>query len=87
MEIIILPLNTEMLSRHGAKEQCTNSFSNSAPANFDLSVSITQLFGNTQIQVDASPVRLAVSKGDVNQDGAIDLSDGSLIDNDAFNFA
>ncbi|MBK9331187.1 MAG: hypothetical protein IPM96_02020 [Ignavibacteria bacterium] len=38
-------------------------------------------------QVDDMPVRFAFYGGDVNQDGTIDLSDGSLIDNDAFNFA
>ncbi len=29
----------------------------------------------------------AIFSGDVNQDGAVDLSDLSLIDNDVFNFA
>lgn len=48
---------------------------------------ITRAFGNNMQQVDTSPVRFAVYSGDVNQDGTIDLSDGSLIDNDAFNFA
>ncbi|MFZ1323355.1 MAG: LamG-like jellyroll fold domain-containing protein [Ignavibacteria bacterium] len=46
----------------------------------------TAAFGNNITQVDASPVRFAFFSGDVNQDGTIDLADGSLIDNDAFNF-
>jgi len=36
-------------------------------------------------QVDASPVRFAVYSGDVNQDGIVDASDVSTVDNDAFN--
>ncbi|MFZ1320729.1 MAG: hypothetical protein WAT71_04160, partial [Ignavibacteria bacterium] len=55
--------------------------------NYNFSNMSTKAFGNNQIQVDASPVRFAIYSGDVNQDGTIDLSDGSLIDNDAFNFA
>ncbi|MBK9331640.1 MAG: proprotein convertase P-domain-containing protein [Ignavibacteria bacterium] len=48
---------------------------------------VTKAFGNNMKQVDSSPVRFAVYSGDVNQDGTVDISDGSLIDNDAFNFA
>ncbi|MBK9331173.1 MAG: proprotein convertase P-domain-containing protein [Ignavibacteria bacterium] len=48
---------------------------------------VTKAFGNNMKQVDSSPVRFAVYSGDVDQDGTVDLSDGSLIDNDAFNFA
>ncbi|MBK8983700.1 MAG: FG-GAP repeat protein [Ignavibacteria bacterium] len=56
------------------------------PVNYDFSNAASQAFGNNMIQVDASPVRFAVYSGDANQDGIIDLADGSLIDNDAFNF-
>jgi hypothetical protein len=38
------------------------------------------------IQVDASPVRFAIFGGDVNQDGTVDATDVSTIDNDASNF-
>jgi len=38
------------------------------------------------IQVDTGPSKFAIYSGDVNQDGAVDLADGSLIDNDSFNF-
>ena len=54
--------------------------------NYDFTVSSTQAFGSNQILIDSSPVSFAVYSGDVNQDGAIDLSDASLIDNDAFNY-
>ncbi len=56
-------------------------------ASYNFSDLITKAFGNNMKQVDNSPVRFAVFSGDVNQDGTVDLSDGSLIDNDAFNFA
>lgn len=55
--------------------------------NYNLSNLITQAFGSNQIQVDASPVRFAVYSGDVNQDGLVDLTDMSLIFNDALIFA
>ncbi len=43
-------------------------------------------FGNNMMQADASPVRFAIFSGDVNQDGAVDAGDASMIDNDASNF-
>jgi hypothetical protein len=46
----------------------------------------TQAFGSNMIQVDASPVRFAMYSGDVNQDGTVDATDVSTIDNDASNF-
>lgn len=57
------------------------------PLNYNLSNLISQAFGNNQIQVDASPLRFAVYSGDVNQDGLVDLTDMSLIFNDALIFA
>lgn len=44
-------------------------------------------YGNNQIKIDTSPLRFGLYSGDVNQDGVIDIADGSLIDNDGFNFA
>jgi len=56
----------------------------------DVSISIaanpSQAYGNNLIQVDNGPNAFAVYSADVNQDGTVDLSDGSLIDNDAINF-
>jgi len=46
----------------------------------------TTVFGNNEILMNSVPPRYAMYSGDVNQDGTIDLTDGSLIDNDAFNF-
>ncbi|MBS1517960.1 MAG: FG-GAP repeat protein [Bacteroidetes bacterium] len=54
--------------------------------NYNFSSSSTQAFGNNMIQIDSSPQRFGIYSGDVNQDGLIDLADGSLIDNDSFNF-
>ena len=54
--------------------------------NYNFSNLSNKAFGNNQLQVDASPVRFAIYSGDVNQDGTIDLTAGSQIDNDAFNF-
>jgi hypothetical protein len=55
-------------------------------ASFDMTSSIAQAFGNNLVQVDGSPVRFAVYSGDVNQDGTVDATDVSTIDNDASNF-
>ncbi|MBS1516884.1 MAG: FG-GAP repeat protein [Bacteroidetes bacterium] len=57
-------------------------------ASIAFSVDAIYAYGNNEIQVDASPYNVfALYSGDVNQDGTIDLADGSLIDNDAFIFA
>ncbi|HQY20780.1 MAG TPA: hypothetical protein PLX80_08070 [Ignavibacteria bacterium] len=56
----------------------------------DVSTSIagnpSQAYGNNLIQVDNGPNAYAIYSSDINQDGTVDLSDGSLIDNDAINF-
>jgi len=62
------------------------NFSSGNTTAYNLSLNSFRAYGNNQIQVDAAPVRFAVYSGDVNQDGTIDLTDGSEIDNDAFNF-
>lgn len=53
---------------------------------FDFTTSSSQAFGNNMVQVNSNPDRFAIYSGDVNQDGAVDLTDGTLIENDAFNF-
>ncbi len=55
--------------------------------NYDFLTSADKAYGNNLIKTDNSPVVYSLYSGDVNQDGTIDLTDGSLIDNDAFNFA
>ena len=49
---------------------------------FNLSQS--NAYGNNQKQVDNSPLLFAIYSGDVNQDGTIDASDVSEVDNDAY---
>lgn len=55
--------------------------------NYDFTGSSSQAFGSNMIQVNASPLRFAIYGGDVNQDGTVDATDVSAIDNDAFYFA
>ncbi|MEO6695454.1 MAG: hypothetical protein ABIY50_13420 [Ignavibacteria bacterium] len=63
----------------------TNTFSN-LYLTYDFTTAASKAYGNNQVQVDAIPVEFANYNGDVNQDGAIDASDASIIDNDAANF-
>lgn len=53
---------------------------------YDFTTSASQAYGNNMISVDGSPVAFAVFGGDVNQDGTVDATDVSMIDNDASNF-
>jgi hypothetical protein len=62
------------------------AFSQTTPANYDLSAALSQAYGNNEVQVDISPLRFAIYSGDVNQEGVVDGTDGALVDNDAFNF-
>ncbi len=56
-------------------------------ASIAFSVDAIYAFGNNEIQVDTSPYNVfAFYSGDVNQDGTIDATDVSLIDNDVQNF-
>lgn len=55
--------------------------------NYDFTSAASQAFGNNMKQITASPVTFAVYNGDVNQNGSIDLTDVTLIYNDAVNFA
>jgi len=53
---------------------------------YDFTSAVTQAFGDNLVQVDSSPVKYAVYSGDINQDGTVDATDVSTIDNDAANF-
>ena len=55
--------------------------------NFSFVSSLIQSYGNNLIQIDNSPVRFGIYGGDTNQDGTVDATDVSAIDNDAANFA
>ncbi|MBK9333245.1 MAG: proprotein convertase P-domain-containing protein [Ignavibacteria bacterium] len=59
----------------------------SQQAVYEFALSQSSAFGNNMANADNSPVRFGLYSGDVNQDGVIDISDGSLIDNDGLNFA
>ena len=54
--------------------------------NYDFTSSSSQAYGSNMIQVDTSPAMFATYGGDVNQDGTVDATDVSTIDNDAANF-
>ncbi|MBK9331747.1 MAG: hypothetical protein IPM96_04890 [Ignavibacteria bacterium] len=71
----------ETWSRNGG-ENYTAGISNS----YDFTNASNKAFGNNLQNVNSAPNRFAVFSGDVNGDGAVDISDGSLIDNDAFGF-
>ncbi|MDQ3021753.1 MAG: hypothetical protein M3R36_14455 [Bacteroidota bacterium] len=51
--------------------------------NYDFTTAASQAFGSNMVLVGSE---YSFYTGDVNQDGAVDLTDLSLIDNDAFNF-
>ncbi len=54
--------------------------------NYDFTNNISKAYGNNMINVNLSPLRFGIFSGDVNQDGFIDLTDVTLIFNDANNF-
>lgn len=59
-----------------------NSFT-SGNLSYDFTLSSSQAYGNNQI---LKGTKYCIYNGDVNQDGAIDVSDLGLIDNDIYNF-
>lgn len=52
----------------------------------DFTGNISSAYGNNMVLVDTSPARYGIYAGDVDQNGSVDISDVSEIDNDAFNF-
>ena len=53
---------------------------------YSMHLSDISAFGNNLIQIDPSPAVFAIYSGDVNQDGTVDATDVSIVDNDATNF-
>lgn len=53
---------------------------------YNFESSAAQAYGNNMKQVDAAPVKYGIYSGDVNQDGYIDLTDLTLVFNDASSF-
>ncbi len=77
--IVIRQRNTiETWSKNGGE-----IFTAGSTMSYDFTDSITTAFGSNLKRVDSSTVRFGIYSGDVNQDGAIDLSDLILIYNDA----
>jgi hypothetical protein len=54
---------------------------------YDLTTALNKAYGDNQIQVDNTPVMFSIYGGDVDQDGSIDATDLSMIDNDSYIFA
>lgn len=54
--------------------------------NYNFTASSTSAFGGNQTLVDTGPNKFAIFSGDVNQNGTVDATDLSIVDNDAFNF-
>ena len=69
----------ETWSKTGGESLVTNGM----VYNYDFTYLITNAYGNN-LKLRGS--KYCLYSGDVNQDGAVDLTDGSLIDNDAANF-
>lgn len=53
---------------------------------YNFTNSMTKAYGDNMKRVDLTPVTYAVYGGDSDQDGSVDASDLSIIDNDASNF-
>lgn len=56
----------------------------SSGGSYDFTTAASKAFGSNQILIGST---YNIYNGDVNQDEVVDLTDGSNIDNDAFNFA
>ncbi|MBS1518167.1 MAG: proprotein convertase P-domain-containing protein [Bacteroidetes bacterium] len=54
---------------------------------YNFTLSADAAYGSNQQQVELSPGRFAMFAADVDQNGIVDLTDNTLVDNDAFNFA
>jgi hypothetical protein len=54
---------------------------------YDFTTGAAKAFGDNMIQIDSSPLKFAIYGGDVNQDGTVDATDLSMIDNDVSVFA
>jgi len=53
---------------------------------YDFTSAVSQAYGNNLSVVDLIPNRFGIYAGDVNQDGIVDATDVSSIDNAAYNF-
>lgn len=62
------------------------SYTAGSNTNYDLTSAASQAYGSNLIQVSINPDAYGIFSGDVNQDGTVDATDVSTVDNDAFNF-
>ncbi|MBX7043726.1 MAG: hypothetical protein K1X85_12585 [Ignavibacteria bacterium] len=69
--------------RNSIETWSANPVSFTADASYDFTSSAGQAYGSNQVIVGGDA---CLYGGDVNQDGFVDASDGSNVDNDAFNF-
>lgn len=69
--------------RNSIETWSANPVSFTADASYDFTSSAGQAYGGNQVVVGGDACFYG---GDVNQDGFVDASDGSNVDNDAFNF-
>ena len=53
---------------------------------YDFTIAAGSSYGSNMIQVDSDPVRFGMYSGEVNSDNTIDVTDVSMIENDAFNY-
>ena len=53
---------------------------------YNFTTAANKAYGNNQKQIDSSPIQFGIYSGEVNQDGIVDASDVSAVDNDAFHF-
>jgi hypothetical protein len=80
--IVVKHRNTiETWSRPGGE-----AFTQGTTMNYDFTDLAAKAFGNNMKQVDTSPLRFGVYSGDINNDGAVDLTDIIGVFNDANNF-
>ncbi|MBK6876543.1 MAG: hypothetical protein IPG99_08885 [Ignavibacteria bacterium] len=54
---------------------------------YDFTLAAGSSYGSNVIQLDSDPVRFGMYSGEVNSDNAIDVTDVSIIENYAFNYA
>ncbi|MEO8209580.1 MAG: hypothetical protein ABI840_03380, partial [bacterium] len=77
--VVVKTRNTiETWSRTGAV-----IYNSTGITNYNFTTAATQAFGNNMVLIGP---KWSIYTGDVNQDGAVDLADLALIDNDANNF-
>lgn len=82
------------INHRNAIETWTNgtiNFSGDDYYYYDFTTSSAQAFGGNQILLNPANSNSGIEyygffSGDVNQDGSVDLSDGSLVDNDSYDF-